>query len=89
MSGKRSAHDDRQWIRSGSPRPALASSTLFTKPLDRRDKISAANLLKSLEQILGRQKADWNYLLIRSLWTLVVTSASQIARSRLSTRKPG
>ena len=44
-------------------------TALFTKPLDRRDKISAANLLKSLEQILGRQKADWNYLLIRSLWT--------------------
>jgi molecular chaperone DnaK (HSP70) len=44
-------------------------TTLFTKPLDRRDKISAANLLKSLEQILGKQKADWDYLLIRSLWT--------------------
>ena len=43
-------------------------STLFSKPLDRRDKISAANLLKSLEQLLGKSKADWNYLLIRSLW---------------------
>jgi molecular chaperone DnaK (HSP70) len=44
-------------------------TTLFAKPLDRRDKISAANLLKSLEQILGKQKGDWDYLLIRSLWT--------------------
>jgi hypothetical protein len=44
-------------------------TTLFAKPLDRRDKISAANLLKGLEQIVGKQKADWNYLLIRSLWT--------------------
>jgi molecular chaperone DnaK (HSP70) len=43
-------------------------TTLFSRPLDRRDKISAANLLKSLEQILGKPKADWNYLLIRSLW---------------------
>lgn len=43
-------------------------TTLFSKPLDRRDKISATNLLKSLEQILGKPKADWNYLLIRSLW---------------------
>jgi hypothetical protein len=43
-------------------------TTLFAKPLDRRDKISATNLLKSLEQILGKQKADWDYLLIRSLW---------------------
>jgi molecular chaperone DnaK (HSP70) len=43
-------------------------TTLFAKPLDRRDKISAANLLKNLEQVLGKQKADWDYLLIRSLW---------------------
>ncbi len=43
-------------------------TTLFSRPLDRRDKISAANLLKSLERILGKAKADWNYLLIRSLW---------------------
>jgi molecular chaperone DnaK (HSP70) len=43
-------------------------TTLFSRPLDRRDKISAANLLKSLERILGKPKVDWNYLLIRSLW---------------------
>ncbi|MBV8379073.1 MAG: Hsp70 family protein, partial [Verrucomicrobia bacterium] len=43
-------------------------TTLFSRPLDRRDKISAANLLKSLERILGKPKADWNYLLIRALW---------------------
>ncbi|MBV9104603.1 MAG: Hsp70 family protein [Verrucomicrobia bacterium] len=43
-------------------------ATLFSRPLDRRDKISAANLLKSLERILDRPRGDWNYLLIRSLW---------------------
>ena len=43
-------------------------TTLFSRPLDRRDKISAANLLKSLERILGKPKSDWNYVLIRSLW---------------------
>jgi hypothetical protein len=43
-------------------------TTLFSRPLDRRDKISATNLLKNLERILGKPKADWNYLLIRSLW---------------------
>ena len=37
-------------------------TTLFSRPLDRRDKISATNLLKSLERILGKPKADWNYL---------------------------
>jgi DNA-K related protein len=43
-------------------------TTLFSRPLDRRDKISAANLLKSLERMLGKPKADWDYLLVRSLW---------------------
>ena len=43
-------------------------TTLFSRPLDRRDKLTATNLLKSLEQILGKPKADWNYVLIRSLW---------------------
>ena len=43
-------------------------TTLFSRPLDRRDKLTATNLLKSLERILGMPKADWNYLLIRLLW---------------------
>jgi molecular chaperone DnaK (HSP70) len=41
---------------------------LFSQPLDRRDKLTATNLVKSLEQILGMPKADWNWVLIRSLW---------------------
>ena len=41
-------------------------TTLFSRPLDRRDKISATNLLKSLEHLLGNE-ADWT-LLVRSLW---------------------
>ncbi len=43
-------------------------SVLFSRRLDPRDKLSATNLLKSLEKILGKPKAEWNYLLIRSLW---------------------
>ena len=41
---------------------------LFSQPLDRRDKLTATNLLKSLEKILGLPKANWNWVLIRSLW---------------------
>jgi molecular chaperone DnaK (HSP70) len=41
---------------------------LFSRPLDRRDKLTATNLLKSLEKILGLAKGDWNWVLIRSLW---------------------
>jgi molecular chaperone DnaK (HSP70) len=43
-------------------------SALFSRPLDKRDKLSATNLLKSLEQLLGTQKANWNWVLIRELW---------------------
>ncbi|MBV8900758.1 MAG: Hsp70 family protein [Verrucomicrobia bacterium] len=42
--------------------------SLFSRPLDPRDKLTAANLLKNLEQILGMPKAGWNWVLIRSLW---------------------
>jgi molecular chaperone DnaK (HSP70) len=42
--------------------------TQFSRSLDPRDKISATNLLKSLERTLGKAKSDWNYVLIRSLW---------------------
>ena len=41
---------------------------LFAQPLDKRDKLTATNLLKSLEKILGLPKAEWNWVLIRSLW---------------------
>jgi molecular chaperone DnaK (HSP70) len=41
---------------------------LFSQPLDVRDKLTATNLLKSLEKIQGLPKADWNWVLIRSLW---------------------
>ena len=67
-------HDDESVARDAGVDPQrLATArtritTLFSKPLDRRDKMSATHLLKSLEQILGKPKADWNYLLIRSLW---------------------
>jgi hypothetical protein len=42
--------------------------TLFSRALDLRDKLTAANLIKSLEKILGMPKADWNWVLIRFLW---------------------
>lgn len=42
--------------------------SIFSRPLDPRDKLTAANLLKNLEQILGLPKAGWNWTLVRSLW---------------------
>jgi molecular chaperone DnaK (HSP70) len=71
-------HADREEYESANTDPGVEPdrlesartriTTLFSRPLDRRDKISATNLLKNLERILGKPKADWNYLLIRSLW---------------------
>ena len=40
----------------------------FTQPLAKRDKLTAARLFQSLEQILGRSKGDWSAILVRGLW---------------------
>ena len=42
--------------------------TIFSRPLGGRDKLTAAMLLKNLEQIFGKPKNEWNWVLIRSLW---------------------
>jgi molecular chaperone DnaK (HSP70) len=41
---------------------------VFSRPVDPRDKLTAANLFKSLERILGMPKAEWNWVLNRQLW---------------------
>jgi DNA-K related protein len=51
-------------------------ATLFSRPLDTRDKLTATNLLKSLEKLLGLQKAEWNLMLIRALWPALNESFS-------------
>jgi molecular chaperone DnaK (HSP70) len=50
--------------------------TVFSQPLDPRDKVTANHLFKSLEKLLGLPKADWNLLLIRSLWAALSESFS-------------
>lgn len=42
---------------------------IFSKPLDRRDLLTANRLFKSLEELLGLPKAAWDVFLIRQLWT--------------------
>jgi hypothetical protein len=49
---------------------------LFSRPLDPRDKLTANNLLKSLEKILQLPKAEWNLRLIRDLWPALNESFS-------------
>ena len=73
---KDSARDDDEAIDSGPWSGFRAdlrvrkpgSSPFFPGPSTGATKFQPANLLKSLERILGKPKADWNYLLIRSLW---------------------
>ena len=40
----------------------------FDHPSKRRETLTATRLLKSLEQILGVPKSEWNAALVRSLW---------------------
>jgi molecular chaperone DnaK (HSP70) len=44
---------------------------LLQNPPDRRDPVTAARLLKSLEKILGQPKQDWNGALVRDLWSVL------------------
>ncbi|MGP6159122.1 MAG: Hsp70 family protein, partial [Vulcanimicrobiaceae bacterium] len=43
--------------------------TLFAQPLNKRDKLTATRLIKSLETIFGVPKSEWNVSLLRSLWS--------------------
>ena len=43
--------------------------SLFAQPLGKRDKLTASRLLQSLEKILGVAKGDWNWVLVRALWS--------------------
>jgi molecular chaperone DnaK (HSP70) len=40
----------------------------FNLPLKRREPLTGTRLLRSLEQILGMPKSEWNASLVRSLW---------------------
>ncbi|MEY4243413.1 MAG: hypothetical protein RLZZ245_998 [Verrucomicrobiota bacterium] len=42
--------------------------SIFSKHLSSNDPLTATRLLKSLEEILGLPKAQWNLFLIRALW---------------------
>ncbi len=42
--------------------------SIFSSAYDPRDPLTAARLLKSLEEILDAPKSDWNLMLIRALW---------------------
>jgi molecular chaperone DnaK (HSP70) len=44
----------------------------FSRPLGRREKLSAARVLQSLEKVLHLPKGEWNWILIRSLWPALV-----------------
>jgi hypothetical protein len=47
---------------------------LFAQPLAKRDKLTATRLLKSLEDILGMPKGEWNWVAIRALWPALEAS---------------
>ncbi|MBF8272249.1 MAG: hypothetical protein HW380_1354 [Magnetococcales bacterium] len=42
--------------------------TLFSQRIDKRDKLTATRLTKSLEEMFGRPKGEWNWVVVRGLW---------------------
>ena len=54
---------------------------LFAEPAGRRDRLTAARALSSLEKILGVPKGDWNGVLVRSLWPALEICMSSRATS--------
>jgi hypothetical protein len=53
----------------------------FTEPLGKREKLTAPRVIESLEQILGRSKADWNATLLRDLWASLAATQNVRALS--------
>lgn len=43
--------------------------SIFSHVYDPHDPLTAARLLKNLEEILDAPKSDWNLMLVRTLWT--------------------
>jgi molecular chaperone DnaK (HSP70) len=74
------------WLDPGIEPSRLESTksrikAIFSRPVDPRDKLTAANLFKSLERILGMQKAEWNWVLNRVLWQALWDCYNERSRS--------
>ncbi|MBF0109534.1 MAG: Hsp70 family protein [Magnetococcales bacterium] len=41
---------------------------LFSRKFNQRDKLTATRLNKSLEELFGRPRGEWNWVLVRGLW---------------------
>lgn len=56
-----------------NPKPLAAAKkrivSIFSARFDSADPLTAARLLKSLEDILESPKSEWNLMLVRALWT--------------------
>ncbi len=49
--------------------------SVFSQPADARTKLTATRVLQALEKILGMPKADWNWVLVRALWSPLAASS--------------
>lgn len=59
----------------------LQTERFFARSVNQRDPITAARVLKKLEQVLGMPRGAWNAGLVRSLWAALETC---MARRKLS-----
>jgi molecular chaperone DnaK (HSP70) len=94
FSLRRHEHDD-QSLRSApasdAVEPNISAAALaaakthakrwFGRSTNQRDSITATRLLKSLEQIIGMPKSEWNAGAVRSLWPAIESCMAQRAVS--------
>ena len=63
-----SAQPSRMSPRRHSKPPGARIRSWFTRSPKQREALTAARLLRNLEQILGMPKSEWNAALVRALW---------------------
>jgi molecular chaperone DnaK (HSP70) len=63
----------------GAARRRIADA--FAAPPGRRDKLTAARLLAGLEKLLGKPRQDWNWVLVRTLWSTLEEATPSRATS--------
>jgi hypothetical protein len=58
-----------------------AITDAFVKPLGRKEKLSATRVQKTLEKVLKTPKNDWNWAVVRGMWSILEACMAQRGQS--------
>ncbi|MFO1155080.1 MAG: Hsp70 family protein [Rhodospirillales bacterium] len=53
--------------------------SVFSPPADARNKLTAARVTQGLEKILGLAKGEWNWVLVRTLWSSLAAASPRLS----------